>query len=243
MPKNTRLKKIRLWLSTMFCRGKSLLWKRRRPARLVSPRWNIYQSCATLPLDRFVKCLADKEFKALIIDGDPPDEKLAAAWSVIMVEYFDLKGDSILSVDHLRLSRDIARINNHLELVDMCVGFLADEYNANIAASLRRLGYIFSPSDTNPESYIGQLEAVISYSKTKYMQLLTLANELEKVLTDQIEEVGDIAANFEERLLEIEEMQRVSYSMDGITVLKFVSLEKKLVRRIEMIKAKSGGKN
>ncbi|WP_315823004.1 hypothetical protein [Paraflavitalea speifideaquila] len=57
------------------------------------------QSIHDCPLDRFETCLCDGDFTALILEGKPSKEKLAAIWATIYQDYADaVMGDTEVAI-------------------------------------------------------------------------------------------------------------------------------------------------
>jgi hypothetical protein len=200
----------------------------------VLPRLNIYRGCSTLPMENFLQCLCDENLKALVIEGAATEEQLSEAWIMILAEYYELKGD--VEEDTITLSRDVRRLENHLWLLHQCVEFLKVRWSDSIADSVNKLGYPFKP--LSKENYIEDLAKVVNKSKTRYIHLQQLIKELEK----KVEKTGNQKPTrdyFDSMLINIEEMQKVSYSFDTLTVQKFVLLEKKYWTQVELLKARA----
>jgi hypothetical protein len=187
-------------------------------------------------MEIFIQCLVEENYKALLIDGEASDEKLREAWVIILAEYYELRGDTGEGMEVWQLSRDVMRMQNHLFLLDQCIEFLKGQWSDSIAGSVNKLGYPFKPA--SKENYFIELDAVVNKSKTKYIQL----QQNIKLLQDKISKVGDKKPTreyYDNLLIHIEEMQKVTYSMDTVTVQKFVSLEKKYWHQVEQLKAKA----
>jgi hypothetical protein len=182
----------------------------------------------------------EKDLKHLVKSGKPSLEVLTEKWSEILSEYYEIKGETVDHVDLLRIRKEMRRVRNHLILVDTCVQFLANQYSDSIARSLRKLGYFFNPVVKEPDAYLEELVGVVNHSKTKYIQLQQLIKEYE---AEEEKEKGKKVsrADFETSLSNIEEMQHTSYDLDKMSVLKFVTLERKLMKKIELLNAKNHG--
>jgi hypothetical protein len=138
-------------------------------------------------MNKFLDCLCEEQYESLIIAGTATAKELREQWVLILSDYYDLKGDVVTTSDQLRLSRDITRLQNHLYIVQKCVGFLETGYSASIAGSLRKLGYSFYPLDADPAAYRNQLQVILNKSKSKYIQMQQLVKELHNLL----EKIGD----------------------------------------------------
>lgn len=235
MPLNTRLQ----WFYSAIRKGRLNFWKNPMPEVSASPA-SIYQNCSELPMGLFLNCMFEKDLKYLVKEGRPSFEVLTEKWSEILSEYYEIKGETVDHVDLLRIRKEMRRTRNHLVLVDACVQFLAEQYSESIARSLRKLGYFFNPVEKEPAAYMNELVGVVNQSKTKYIQLQQLIKEYEK---EEEKEKGKKVsrADFETSLSNIEEMQHSAYDLDKMSVLKFVTLERKLIKRIESLNAKNHG--
>jgi hypothetical protein len=186
-------------------------------------------------MSRFLDVLCDEKLEALIISGNASNQQLTEAWMLVLAEYYELRGDTIDTVDEWSLSRDILRLQSHLQLLDTCVQFLANKYSDSIAESVRRLGYSFRPTSFEPLDYIGLLNQVVNKSKLKYIQLQQFIKQLETKMAEAGKEKPK-REYFEKMVIEIEEMQRANYDLDELTVSKYVLLEKKYWQKVEQIK-------
>jgi hypothetical protein len=184
---------------------------------------------------RFLDVLCEDKMGSLIITGKATDQQLGEAWVLILAEYYELRGDTIDTVEEWSLGRDIQKLQSHLSILDTCVQFLAKRYSDSIAESVRRLGYSFRPTSYNPIDYLPLLNTIFNKSKLKYVQL--------KQLIKQLEEKMKVAGKekpkrdyFEKMIIEIEEMQRTNYDLDVLPVSKYVQLEKKYWQKVEQLK-------
>lgn len=189
----------------------------------------------------FLDALCDDNLNALIISGKATSEQLNEAWLLILSEYYELRGDTIDTVEQWTLSRDILRIQTHLQLLDNCIQFLSKRYSDSIAESLRRLGYQFKPTSFELVDYIGLLEQVVNKSKLKYIQLKQFIKQLEKQMADGGKEKPK-RDYFENMIIHIEEMQGATYDIAELTVSKYVLLEKKYWQKVEHIKKINGNR-
>jgi hypothetical protein len=186
-------------------------------------------------MGRFLDVLCDNKYESLIIDGKASEQQLSEAWLLILAEYYELRGDTIDTVEEWTLSRDIQRLQSHLSLLDTCVRFLSSRYSESIAESVRKLGYSFSPTSYNPIDYLPLLNRIANKSRLKYIQLKQFIKQLEQKMA----EVGKEKPKreyFDKMLIEIEEMQRTNYDLDELTVSKYVQLGKKYWQKVEQLK-------
>ena len=226
------------WFFIGYQTNRLATWWQARQRQPVYLQSDIYRTCDKLPMDRFIDCLCNDNIQALSINGNQDEKKLNEAWLTIMNEYYELRGDDINLVEQWQLSRDVTRLNNHLFLLEVAIDFLKDKWSDSLSNSIRRLGYVFNPSSKIPGEYNEDLNKVINRSKTKYIQL----QQLSKALQLQIDGLGDKKPKrdyFDNLLIQIEEMQKVSYTLEVLTVQKFILLEKKYWHQIELLKARA----
>lgn len=213
-----------------------ITWTQNEPGVQASRQSNLYRGCSSLPMEIFIQCLCEDNLGVLLIEGSANVNQLHEAWVVILAEYHELKGDTIEGSEQWILSRDVARLQNHLYLLEQCVEFLKIRWSDSIADSVNKLGYTFRPLDK--ENYASDLNRVVNKAKTKYIQLQQLIKELEK----QVKKIGDKKPTrdyFDTMLIHIEEMQKVSYDFDTLMVPKFVHLEKKYWHQVELLKQRA----
>lgn len=230
------LSRIKKYIFSMiFPMGKYPTCPQTVPVQLVLPPSNIYHSCSKLPMIAFLDALCGDILTSLIITGKATNAQLNEAWVLILSEYYELRGDGLDGNEQAQLSRDILKLNNHLNILDICMKFLLERYSDSIADSVRKLGYSFRPASFEPADYIVQINEVVQKSKTKYIQLQQMIKQLEAKMAEAGQEKPK-RETFERNLLYFEEMQGASYNMEELTVSKYVMLEKKYEQKIEHLK-------
>lgn len=222
------------WFYTLCQMATRLIWKPAQLTRLVLSRSDLYRTLNLLPMTQFLNCLVDEDYSALIISGTAPAEELKEVWLNLLSEYYEIKGES--GGEEWLLRRDIIRYQNHLFLLQECINFLQERYSTSVANSLRRLGYTFKPQDTEPEKYLHLLVDIQNKSKTKYIRLKQMIKQLQ-TMTDALTAKAKKPTReyFDQMLIEIEQMQRGAvYNFDDLNVAKFLALEKKYWKTVEM---------
>lgn len=226
-----------LWLFIRMNWARLISWKRRPLKRLVSLA-NLYRRCSETPMSVFIQCMCEEDYQALVISGKANSNELTEAWVLLLSEYQELKGDSIDNIEQMRLTKGIWKLRNHLQIVDYCTQFLSERYSESIADSLCKLGYVFKPTEKEPHKYISLLNNIINKTKLKYVQLQQMVKQLEEELKNTQRD-KPTRESFETTLIHIEEMQKTSYDLDTITAYKYVMLEKKMARQIELLQTKA----
>lgn len=227
------LKRMSLWLFIKMSWAKLISWKPQPPEKLVSQA-NLYRRCSDLPMSIFIECICEELFESLVISGKAKQCELLEAWVLLLSEYQELRGDTVDGIEQMRLTKEIWKVRNHLQLVDYCVQFLSERYSESIADSLCKLGYNFKPAGKEPHKYISLLNNIINKTKLKYVQLQQMVKQLQEELK-KAQSDKPTRESFENTLIHIEEMQKTSYDLDNITVYKYVMLEKKLRKQIELL--------
>lgn len=210
------------------------IWNLKPHDLTVLQRSDLFRSIRQLSMDRFLDCLCDKNYQSLIITDTAPEEELHQTWVLLLHEYHENKGETTESGMQWRLQRDINRLQNHLFLLQLCISFLDSRWSESIADSLNRLGYTFKPAEPDPEKYKHLLAQVIARSKTKFILLQGLIKELERKM-EASPNKPPTRDYFDNMLIQLEEMQKTSYSFETLTVHKFLTLEAKYWKMIEQL--------
>lgn len=127
----------------------------------------ILKSCFDLTMDKFIDCLVDGKLSVL---GEGTDVELSNAWQSILFEFSELRQESTIN-ESLELQKEIAVLENKVNIIDLCVSVLWEVYNRDLANELKSLGYILKLDWSNKVEYYGELKKVISKRKTLIVQL------------------------------------------------------------------------
>lgn len=96
-----------------------------KPSRGMTESYSIYQDLKELPLYKFIKCYCYKEYKELIIQGEPSEEIISDNWQKLLQDYIELIGgdeykDSVSMVDNINDSTlRVTRIESLLEVINV----------------------------------------------------------------------------------------------------------------------------
>lgn len=206
----------------------------RRPLAL--PPSNLYRTLSQLPMDNFLACLCDEDYQSIIITGTASPDELTEVWYYLLYEYYDLKGDVVLSEEY-QLSKQITRIQNHLFLLQQCIDFLYGRYSESIAKSLNKLGYSFRPKSKWPPDYQQDLRDIDAMSRSKYIQLKQAIIQRDD-LRAKNKKNRPTRDYFEQLIIQIEELQRCTYDLEKLSAAKFILLEKKYWKHIDFLEAR-----
>lgn len=124
----------------------------------------IHQSCQTLPLSNFIKCLCDGEINALIIAGEVTLAELQSAWMNIFYEYIDLCKNSDMKAV-LRLNRRLLVLRNKILEINLMVRFIAVQWNEEYVDTLRSFGYRYKFNPLNKKQFTKDLDLTLSRCK------------------------------------------------------------------------------
>lgn len=81
---------------------------------------NISSRCIDVTLDEFIDCFCNENYKRLIRSGDPTNEEVLEAWSILYAEYCEISGG--MRYEYIfNLSQDIYRLSIKLEMVNRII--------------------------------------------------------------------------------------------------------------------------
>jgi hypothetical protein len=175
----------------------------------------LHTACKTLSIANFKECYCNQNYQVLIIEGEPTEEELIAAWSDIVFEY----GCAIKTENSeylLGLQKSIAELTRHIAYVDDALLLLERKYSQSAIDELIELGYEGIYNFDDHVQYLKQLARVKSLCKTRVMDLIELKEEYKKynVSTDG---AAPTEAAFEEWMGELSRFQH--YRIDQQTTM------------------------
>src|ERR1044072_1332294 len=239
-PSNTLMKLKNSSLCTNLTKAYHTIWKPKQQNLQVYELPDLYLSCNDLTVDRFLACLCKKDYRKLVISGEPTEEQLTTAWLTIVTEYNELKNIDISESKNWAASKELVRLHNHLYLLQQCIDFLTHRYSHSIASSFRRLGYRLKITSDNPQpaDYMEQLFIAAETAKTKYIEIQQYNKQLKDFVKENEEAIPRYEV-FEKTLTLIEEMQHTVYDFSTLTVSKFVQLENKYREMVTQLELKA----
>lgn len=163
-----------------------------------------------------VKTLTMGKFIAYITGEEKPCEN----WEQILSDYFTLSGN-ILAKKSLYLQREIQFIKNEIYIIQLCVNALSRSYSQKICDKLKAKGFRFA---FTPDTYINDMNNVVSQSKHKVLRLHQLEAELK--------ELGGSgkpaqAEDFYENISELSKFQGYQLNPNTITVSEYCAILKR----------------
>jgi hypothetical protein len=130
----------------------------------------IYSDISKLPLSRFIDCSVDGDISALIIEGEPSQDELQAAWAQILEQYSEAVGDNEQKA-MLSLFKEINRLQVNIDQVYLLVGAMKSYYVKLFAKELNKiLNTSLSFDPQNQEAYENALKRCLSRCKAWELQ-------------------------------------------------------------------------
>ncbi len=163
--------------------------------------YRLYRTCDETPLSVFIKCVVDGDLSALIIEGSPAVEDLAEAWAMLYGEYLDL----INSGEHkyvLSLQKEIAILDNEIQMIELCLYVLTIGYVEEIDEFLKTLDVYTDLDPLNP-SYYQKIKAANDSLAQRRMELKIKTNEYQNYLKNNETRTEVTRRYFTKTLLDI----------------------------------------
>lgn len=120
----------------------------------------IYKDCYTLPIGRFIDCLIDKDYAALVINGAHEEKELQARWEEIYDQYSELSENASYS-EYVAKLNDYSRTLKRITTLIGAVAVLSVTYDENMIEALRVAGFgVIKLDTTDPVKYAEGLKAL-----------------------------------------------------------------------------------
>lgn len=177
-----------------------------------------FDSCE-LPLWNFVQVVTKGELSPLIIEGNPSDEQLIAAWDSIFTEYCDImasKGQTYV----LHIQREIKHIESKLTIMQLCIDRLQISYYEPAIEVLKEYGFDYPYT---PESMFEDLTNTIAEAQYLIVQKEVKQAEYQKYLEGQ---KGEIASeqDYIDILSTLSKHQGYPLRIKDLSVREYVSI-------------------
>lgn len=196
----------------------------------------LYTVCYDLPIVRFIRCLCEGDYSALVIEGEADPGTLVEAWQNIHQEYITLMGnsqDNYLFTLMLEVNRLYFRHLSITEAVKLLGAHRFDE----LVMMLKKEGfnYPFNPNDT--EGYRKDLNKVVNRAKSLLVELEQKKKQLE--LLQQSQSTGKLDREYFDKIL-ITLSQHMGFKLekDKTTVTEYIYTLKDYISHCERLKAK-----
>ena len=191
------------------------------PSPITSPAGRIYTTTSSLPLNKFIVCLCDNDLSQLIIEGNPPQGELVAAWYNLYEEFLDAMQDKE-GVHKIRLLETINKLQLRHDLIVLCVSRLRVAFNEEVLNTLRGLIHVSGSFDTNDsEAYYRNLQVIENRLGTIRLQIEEKKAEY-AVLTNKDEEGSKpTRKNFDSLIAQVERFTHFHIDEEKTTVSRF----------------------
>jgi hypothetical protein len=207
---------------------------------LSSAKW--YQHITEVPLSRFVDCLVDDNYAALVITGYPTPEELQEAWLQIQSEYAEAIGNHDYRM-YVNLMKDMILLSTTLEQINCLVGLLEAKYRSEFLQLLNKLlntSITLDPAD--PVKYKAALKGAIMRSKAIKINLDLKGMQM-KDIQSKMSEPGKKPERgyFHSILVTLSDHAKYHIS-DSIPVFEFCDRIKRFNQYCEQVKKQNNGR-
>lgn len=182
----------------------------------------LYRSIDTLPLERFITCICDKDLTALVISGNATGEELVSAWNDIYDQYVIAVNDKEQQYI-LRLTKEINCLEFDYKLIGLCVTRLEIEHSEEVLGILKKLvptNLKFNPADI--EQYKKDLSLIISKSKRMIVEIENKRGELGRLAPEKGERVN--RSEFDKMIVRASKYMQYKIDKKATTVSEFVQI-------------------
>lgn len=197
----------------------------------------LYQSCSKCPLDVFLDCLFDGDYKRLVIEGSITDEQLYNVWQNLYTEYCELSNGDGVS-DHLELMKETNLLLSKAAMVDAAVACLRCYYDDELVAILEafQLRSGITPGD-DEETIQKKLEKVLVRAKKLMAQYDAKKQELQAL--ENKNKKGSSRDEYEDSLAAISKEMGYHVRASEITVARFVRQSQQLKEKYLKLASKT----
>lgn len=116
------MSKRKLWLSGRKKEG-GVSEQQTKPSTIKNQSAKYFQQIDKLPLSRFIDCVVDQNYYALVISGEPTLSELKLAFNDIHQQYSDMIGDAEYK-HYTSVLRELIKINCTIAQVEECINAL-----------------------------------------------------------------------------------------------------------------------
>lgn len=148
-----------------------------------------YTKCDTLPLDRYIVCIVDKDLSALInapdtvLQGETPKDytlELKKVWLAIQAEYLSLS-QSTMDVDMITTSLEIDAIGVKIELLGHVLELSQQYFSPLFVEIFKSYGVYVELDPSDQIQYLKNLNRISSKSKIFIVQYNDKLAQLKKM--------------------------------------------------------------
>jgi hypothetical protein len=141
--------------------------------------YKLYDHIDILPLDKFIDCICDRNYKALVIEGDPSELQILEAWEGIYFQYVDANRDNE-TMYILQVKKEVALLDQRLKVIECIVSILKLDisYHEKLIQNLKALGIRINGIDPSKDDYHRRLDNALLTLAPKKLQLQEKLKEL-----------------------------------------------------------------
>lgn len=196
---------------------------------------SLYSRCDQLPLSRFITCICGGNLTPLRKHPFVTKKLLNTTWNRIIEEYSKLTGDAGYEKT-FRLSKDIARENVKLLVINACLKVLSVRYSQQSVDCLRQLGYCYRFDQNDMETYRFDLERVRKKARMITVEIEEKTRQYKNLTSPS----GGSASveNFTQTLVLLSKYMGYRISAENITVSEYVTISKQYKKEIDQLSAK-----
>jgi len=225
------LSKMWSYTSTKLLRVITLLrqWRKQRSSAQPS---NLFRRCSETPLDIFIDCFVNKNLMRLVKFGKASAKQINEAWEDLFTDYCEL----LRLPQYTRmvsLTKEIGSLQSKMLCINLCIRVLSLRYSYKCVQVLKRFGYNYKFSITDPEGYRKDLETVIKKSKSSELALDRALNEY-KALFQKSSNEAPSQDVFQNNLIELSKFMGFRINPKEITVAEYVAIIKRREKEIEL---------
>lgn len=172
----------------------------------------------------------------LVKYGNAPVKQINEAWEDLFTDYCELLNLPQYS-RMVNLTKEIGSLQSKMLCINLCIRVLSVRYSYKCVQILRRFGYNYKFSISDPQGYWKDLETVIKKSKSSELALDRALNEY-KTLFSSTEEKAPTYEVFQNNLIELSKFMGYRVNPKEVTVSEYVSIIKRRDKEIEFSKRK-----
>lgn len=201
------------------------------------PELKLYNSCYDLPLSRFIKCICDEDYLALIIEGEATPEALSEVWAKIYQEYIDLMGNT--SNDYmLTLMMEVNRLYFRHESIVRAVELLRSYRFDELVSMLKKEGFNLQFNPNDADAYGNDLKKVTTRAKSLLVEMEQKKSQLD--LLKQTKGSGSVTREFFDKILvTLSKFMGFKINKDKTTVTEYIYTLKDYINHCKALESKN----
>jgi len=181
------------------------------------------RTCKEISLADYKTCNFGKDYKSIIISGEPTEQELITAWEDVFFDYHSyLKSDD--SSYSVLMNRDISLLIWHTTFVKKAIESLRLEYDIEIVEALRTEGYYENYEEPDRDKLEAIHNRILSLCKTKEFELETLQDEYARYLKEKDGGSDTTEEDFDKNIIMLSKYQGYPIDEEKTTAYKYVMI-------------------